>query len=138
MLRAVFLNSFAWKLMSISRDEFDPLAAVVDWLDACRRGDLNALLDLYDERAVMECGCEGVTLTGRSSIAAYWAPKLESKHMHAFKLVDVDRTDHGVQIDYRSYEGKPVRFYFRFGNSNKIIYTSCGPLVGRAAKISSN
>ena len=124
--------------MSISRDEFNPLVAVVDWLVACRRGDLNALLDLYDERAVMECGCEGVTLTGRNSIAAYWAPKLESKRVPAFNLDDVALTGHGVQIDYRSYEGKPVRFYFRFGNSNKIIYTSCGPLVGRAAKISSN
>ncbi|MGV7219817.1 YybH family protein [Bradyrhizobium sp. UFLA05-112] len=122
--------------MSISRDEFDPLAAVVDWLDACRRGDLNALLDLYDERAVMECGCEGVTLTGRNSIAAYWAPKLESRC--SFNLDDVVLTGHGVQIDYQSYEGKPVRFYFRFDRSNKIIYTSCGPLIGRAARISPN
>ncbi|OKO88016.1 hypothetical protein AC629_11525 [Bradyrhizobium sp. NAS80.1] len=124
--------------MSISRDEFDPLAAIVDWLDACRRGDLNALLDLYDERAVMECGCEGVTLTGRNSIAAYWAPKLESKRVTAFNLDAVVLTGHGVQIDYQSYEGKPVRFYFRFGSSNEIIYTSCGPLNGRAAKISPN
>jgi len=123
--------------MSISRDEFDPLAAVVDWLDACRRGDLNALLDLYDERAVMECGCEDVVLTGRSSIAAYWAPKLESMRVPAFNLDDVALTGHGVQIDYQSDEGKPIRFYFRFGNSNKIIYTNCGPLVGRA-KISPN
>ena len=124
--------------MSISRDEFNPLFAVVDWLIACRRGDLNALLDLYDERAVMECGCEGVTLTGRNSIAAYWAPKLESKRVSAFKLDYVVLTGHGVQIDYQSYEGKPVRFYFRFDSSNKIIYTSCGPLIGRAAKISLN
>jgi hypothetical protein len=34
-------------LMSISRDEFDPLAIAVDWLDACRTGELSALLDLY-------------------------------------------------------------------------------------------
>jgi hypothetical protein len=43
--------------MSISRDKFDPLALVVDWLDACRLGELNALLDLYDERATLECDC---------------------------------------------------------------------------------
>jgi hypothetical protein len=65
--------------MPISRDQFDPLALVVDWLDACRLGELNALLDLYDERATLECDCECVCLTGRKSIAAYWAPKLESK-----------------------------------------------------------
>ena len=36
--------------MSISPDTFDPLAVVVDWLDACRSGEL-ALLNLYHERA---------------------------------------------------------------------------------------
>ncbi|MCP3402789.1 nuclear transport factor 2 family protein [Bradyrhizobium sp. CCGB20] len=65
--------------MSISPDDFDPLAVVVDWLDACRRGNLSALLNLYDEQAVLECDCEGVSITGRKAIAAYWAPKLESK-----------------------------------------------------------
>ena len=42
--------------MPISRELFDPLGVVVDWLDACRSGELNALLDLYDERATLECG----------------------------------------------------------------------------------
>ena len=59
--------------MSTSPDTFDPLAVVVDWLDACRLGELDALLDLYDERATLDCLCENVTLTGRKSIAAYWA-----------------------------------------------------------------
>jgi hypothetical protein len=125
--------------MSISRDEF--VAAVAGWFDAYERGDLNALLGLYDEHAVMECGCEGVTLTGRDSIAAYWAPKLERKRVSAFDLYRLELvklTGYGVQIDYQTYEGKPVRFYFRFGSSNKIIYASCGPLIGRAAKISLN
>src|SRR6478736_4942863 len=94
--------------MSISRDEFDPLAVVVDWLDACRRGELIALLDLYDERANLECDCERVSLTGRKSIAAYWAPKLESKLATAFTLDDMTLTGDGVQVDYQSYEGKPV------------------------------
>jgi hypothetical protein len=53
------------------RDEFDPLGVVVDWLDACRFGQLNALLNLYDERATLECNCEHVSLMGRKSIAAY-------------------------------------------------------------------
>ena len=40
--------------MSTSPDNFDPLAVVVDWLDACRMGKLDGLLDLYDERATLE------------------------------------------------------------------------------------
>jgi hypothetical protein len=62
--------------MAMSPDQFDPLAIVVDWLDACRFGDLGALVDMYDERATLECGCDGVTLIGRASIAAYWGPNL--------------------------------------------------------------
>ncbi|MCS3897378.1 nuclear transport factor 2 family protein [Bradyrhizobium sp. MOS001] len=124
--------------MPISRDDFDPVATVVDWLDACRRGDVNALLDLYDERAVLECACEGVSLTGREAIAAYWSPKLETKRVLSFSLDDVSLTGHGVQIDYQNYEGKPVRVYFRFGASNKIIYTSCAPMARAAARSSVN
>src|SRR6266496_1642926 len=102
-------DSFMVELMSISRDKFDPLALVVDWIDACRLGELNALLDLYDERATLECDCERVGLTGRKSIAAYWAPKLDSQTVLGFTLDDMTLTGDGVQVDYQSYEGKPVR-----------------------------
>ncbi len=119
---------FDGNLMPLSRDDFDPVAAVVDWLDACRRGDLDALLALYDDQAVLECACEGVSLTGRNAIAAYWSPKLDAKQGAAFSLDDVALTGHGVQIDYQGYAGKRVRLYIRFGASNKIIYTSCGPI----------
>jgi hypothetical protein len=124
--------------MPISRDDFDPVATVVDWLDACRRADINALLDLYDERAVLECACEGVSLTGREAIAAYWSTKLKTKQAASFSLDDVSLTGHGVQIDYRSYEGKQVRLYFRFGTSKKIIYASCGPMAPSAVRSSVN
>lgn len=117
--------------MSISRDVFDPIAAVVDWLDACRRSDLNALLEFYDEGAVLECACEGVSVRGRDSIAEYWAPKLATKQGPSFSLDDLSLTGHGVQIDYQSFEGKSVRLYFRFGPANKIIYTNCGPISPR-------
>jgi hypothetical protein len=48
-----------------SPNDFDPLAVVVDWLDACRSADLNALLELYDTQAILECSCESVSLTDR-------------------------------------------------------------------------
>jgi hypothetical protein len=95
-------------LMSISRDEFDPLAIAVDWLDACRTGELSALLDLYDEQATLECDCERVILGGRKSIAPYWAPKIESKLVSAFTLDDITLTGDRVQVDYQNYEGNPV------------------------------
>ena len=111
-------------------DEFDPLAVAIDWLDACRWRDLDRLLDLYDERATLACDCEGVMLTGRQSLSAYWQPKLESKLPAAFALSDVTPTGDGVQVDYQNCEGKPVRIQFRFTPSGKIAHTSCG-LLGR-------
>ena len=74
-------------LMSLLQGDFDPLAVVTDWLDACRWGELDALLNLYDERATLECDCEHVSLmTRRKWIAAYWTPKIESKVVLAFSL----------------------------------------------------
>jgi hypothetical protein len=75
----------------------------------------------------MECGCEGVSLTGRYSLAAYWAPKLEGKQSSSFSLEDIILIGDLIQLDYLSYEGKPVRIQFRFNPSGKILHTSCGP-----------
>ncbi|MBR1157409.1 nuclear transport factor 2 family protein [Bradyrhizobium sp. JYMT SZCCT0428] len=117
--------------MSITRDEFDPLGIVVDWLDTCRLGDLSALVDMYDERAALECDCDGVTLIGRQSIAAYWAPKLALALATAFSMGEISLTAHGVCLDYRNYEGDPVRLLFCFTPSGKILHTECGPLGQR-------
>jgi len=119
--------------MSTSPDNFDPLAVVVDWLDACRLGELHTLLDPYDERATLECNCERVSLTGRKAIAAYWAPKLERRIVSAFTLDDMILTDCGLLVDYRGYDGKAVRIHFHFSPSGKILHTSCGLLRQRRA-----
>ena len=114
--------------MPIFRDEFDPLGVAIDWLDAAKLGDLDGLLDLHDERATLECDCEGVVLTGRQSLSAYWIRKLETKLAPAFTLDKMTPTGDGVQIDYRSCEGKPVRIHFRLTPSGKIAHSRCGRL----------
>ena len=38
---------------------FDPMAAAVDWLDAYRAGDIEALLAMYADGAFIHCGCGG-------------------------------------------------------------------------------
>ena len=83
--------------MSPFQDEFDPLVVVAHWLDAGRRGELDALLKLYDERATSECHCE---------------PKPESKLVLPLSLYGMALTAEGVQADYESYEGNPVRITF--------------------------
>jgi hypothetical protein len=112
--------------MPISRTDFDPLATVVDWLDACRAGELSALLAFYDDHATLECECENVSVHGRSALAAYWYPKLETVVHSAFSLDEMTLVGDGVCVDYRSYDGNPVRITFRFSEAGKIIYMSCG------------
>ena len=110
-----------------SLETFDPLAVVVDWLDACRSGNLDALLDLYDERATQQCLCENVTLAGPKALATYWATKLKNKLGSAFTLDELAVIGDTVQVDYQGFEGKPLRIYFHFDPSGKIGHTSCRP-----------
>jgi hypothetical protein len=77
------------------------------------------LLSFYDEGAVLECTCEGVSLSGRELIAEYWAPKLKTKHPSAFSLDHLSLTDHGVQIHHQDFTGKPIRLYFRLRSVQK-------------------
>jgi len=58
-------------------DDFDQIALVVDWLDACRNRDLATLLDLYADDATLECCCGGVKVSeGRAELESYWRPRL--------------------------------------------------------------
>ena len=113
--------------MSNMPDDFDPVAVVVDWLDACRRRDLAALLDLYGGEAGLECACDGIDIHGRSALEAYWRPRLDAFVPTAFGLEEIAPTPDGVVLDYSSFDGKPVRIVFNFSPGGKIRQTSCGP-----------
>ncbi len=66
--------------MSNMPKDFDAIAIVVDWLDACRKRDLAALLDLYADDASLECVCDGnAVLCGRAALEAYWRPRSASR-----------------------------------------------------------
>ena len=110
-------------------EDFDRVAVVVDWLDACRTRDLDALLDLYAEDARLECKCDGVKVhRGRAELDAYWRPRLDSQAPVAFGLEEITPEADGVVLDYRSFEGKPVRIHFSFDKIGKIMQTRCGPV----------
>jgi hypothetical protein len=117
--------------MSISRGGPDPIATVVDWLDACRSRRIYALPDLYDEAATLECACDGIkSLTERAALEAYWRPRLTNPSPGSFAMDDVTAHGEGVILDYQSYEGKPVRIHFN--DTGKIVHTRSRPL-GRCA-----
>jgi ketosteroid isomerase-like protein len=112
-------------------EDFDQIAIVVDWLDACRAGDLEALLDLYAQDASLECACnEQKILRGRAELAAYWRPRLGAFSPNAFGVDEITPDVEGVVLHYISFEGKPVRILFAFDANGKIMKTHCEPAAG--------
>lgn len=106
--------------------DFDQVALVVDWLDACRNRDLAALLDLYADDAKLECQCGEVEVSeGRAELESYWRPRLTALVPTAFGLEEITPTAEGVVLDYLSHEGKPVRIVFTFSRDAKIQRTAC-------------
>jgi ketosteroid isomerase-like protein len=113
--------------LDLSKD-FDQIAIVVDWLDACRARDLEALLDLYAQDASLECACnDRKILRGRAELASYWQPRLAEFSPNAFGLDEITPDVEGVVLHYISFEGKPVRIHFAFDGNGKIMKTRCEP-----------
>jgi hypothetical protein len=111
-------------------NDFDQIAAVVDWLDACRTRNLDVVLDLYAGDASLECECDGRKMhTGRAELEAYWRPRLNTSSSTAFELNEIAPVSNGVVLDYLSFEDKPVRIFFQFDSAGKISLSRCGPLV---------
>lgn len=109
-------------------NDFDQVAIVVDWLDACRARNLDALLDLYAPESTLECKCEGGPVhTGRTALEAYWRPRLAAVSSTAFGMDEIIPTEDGVVLDYLSFDGKPVRVIFTFDDDGKILQSRCAP-----------
>jgi ketosteroid isomerase-like protein len=107
-------------------DDFDQIALVVDWLDACRNRDLATLLDLYADDATLECQCGGAKVSeGRAGLESYWRPRLDVLAPNAFGLQEIAPTAKGVVLDYLSHDGEPVRMAFTFSRDAKIQRTAC-------------
>jgi hypothetical protein len=111
----------------MSKDSFDPIGIVVDWLDACKQRQLFALVDLYDDSATLDCRCEGKTLRGLSEVERYWGPKLAHAVTEAFEVDALFPETEGVCLDYRAFDGAPVRMHFTFTEDGKIHHTACAP-----------
>lgn len=112
-------------------ENFDEMAVVVDWLDCCRNRNLQALLDLYAEDALLECVCEDARVSGRAQLAGYWKPKLAAGiSTTAFGLEEIIPVADKVMLEYLSFAGAPVRITFTFDAHGKISHTRCEPSQG--------
>lgn len=106
---------------------FDPMAAAVDWLDAYRTGDIEAILAMYAENAVVHCGCGGnKTFTGRGALRAYWIDRL--RRYPASDLDNLHPANDGASISYITKTGT-VSAVLAFDANGKIKTLTCGPSI---------
>lgn len=104
---------------------FDPMAAAVDWLDAYRAGDIETILEMYADDAVVHCGCGGMkTLTGREALRAYWSDRL--RKCPASQLDNIQPSHDAALISYTT-GGGVVSAILAFDAVGKIKTLNCGP-----------
>ena len=104
---------------------FDPMAAAVDWLDAYRAGDLETILGMYADDAVVHCSCGGMkTISGKEGLRAYWVNRL--KEYPASDLGNLQRSGDGSMISYIA-GGDVISAVLTFNESGQIAVLTCGP-----------
>jgi len=105
------------------RNQFDPMAAAIDWLDAYRAASLS-IVDMYADDASLDCRCDGQkVLLGRGSITEYW--KLRFIDKPAYELEDLQFDGDGIVVSYRAPKGI-VRAILNFEANGKIKRSRCG------------
>ncbi|WP_407116482.1 nuclear transport factor 2 family protein [Bradyrhizobium sp. LMG 9283] len=108
--------------------DFDQMGIIIDWVDACRKGDLATLLDLYADDAQLECSCNGMRrYRGRSEIEAYWQPQLSAFSSAGFGLEEIHPAPHGIDLEYSVAGALRIQASFRFSPDGKIRSTLCEP-----------
>jgi len=112
----------------MSGTEFDPIAIVIDWLDACRERRLEDLLALYADQATLHC-CSGERFVGRPGLLRHWPAKLRGATSAAFVLDEVCPEHDCVRLDYRDCDGAAVSTKFWFDDEGGIVRTLCTPIV---------
>jgi hypothetical protein len=104
---------------------FDAMAVAVDWLDAYRAEDIDAIVKMYSEDAVIECGCGGeTTIVGRNGLQAYWMQRL--REYPASDLDGLQPSADGATISYVTRDGV-VGAVLEFDSDGRIVFSRCGP-----------
>ncbi|GIQ78438.1 nuclear transport factor 2 family protein [Bradyrhizobium sp. RD5-C2] len=102
-------------------------AAAVDWLDAYRAGELDDVLGMFADAAVIHCVCGGQkTLTGGEALRAYWVDRF--KRYPALGLHDLKPSQNEVAISYITTSGF-VSAVLAFDAAGQIKSVSCRPLA---------
>ncbi|MBR0975343.1 nuclear transport factor 2 family protein [Bradyrhizobium japonicum] len=102
------------------------MGVAVDWLDAYRAGDIEALLDMHADDAVVHCGCGGgKTITGREALRAYWVDRLREYPASSLDDLNPWHND-GTILSYVTSAGV-MSALFAFDEVGRIKELDCSP-----------
>jgi len=98
-----------------------------EWIDAWNSHDLDRILSHYSEDFTMSspyiaqiAGIESGSLTGKSSVRAYWAAALQKMPTLRFELVQTLVGADSVTIYYRGVRGMAAEVFF-FGQDHLVL-----------------
>ncbi|WP_256807909.1 MULTISPECIES: nuclear transport factor 2 family protein [unclassified Bradyrhizobium] len=112
--------------MQVGIVSFDPMGVAVDWLDAYRAGDIEAILDMHADDAVVHCGCGGgKTITGREALRAYWVDRLREYPASSLDDLNPWHND-GTILSYVTSAGV-MSALFAFDEVGRIKELDCSP-----------
>ena len=106
------------------------------WVEAWNARDLEGLLALYDDAAVMTSdripalgfGADG-TVRGKDALRAYWSKALGLIPNLHFSLIDVYVSPDSLVVFYENERGKRICEYLRVNDAGLIVQGSANHLV---------
>ncbi|WP_342730765.1 nuclear transport factor 2 family protein [Bradyrhizobium sp. B117] len=106
------------------------------WVEAWNARDLERVLTLYDEAAVMtsdRISAMGIdasgTVRGRESLRAYWGKALALLPELHFSLIDVFVSPDSMVVFYENERGKRICEYLRVNDAGLIVQGSANHLA---------
>ena len=105
---------------------FDPMAAAIDWLDAYRARDLNAIVQMHADSAVVDCRCcVRETVASKARLMAFWKERLDD--CVPSELSDLKPVANGTSISFVTPRGAMTAI-MEFDAEGKIAYMEWGAL----------
>ena len=115
---------------------FDSMAAAIDWLDAFRSGDLESILKMFADDAVVECGCcLAASVANKDDLRAFWQRRLHD--CAPLELDDLEPSGEGILLTY-VMRGGLVAATLDFDPIGRIVSLRCDLVSPSPADLARN
>jgi hypothetical protein len=112
-------------MVGVNMDQVDPIARAVDWLDACKANDADAVCSLYPADAEssipsLPVSGPGVWLKGIEQHRRLWTEAFRGDHTEVFELVEIYPGSNSAVLVYYDCHHRRVFEFLRFDETGLI------------------